>query len=82
MRGYVPVPPGMVLGHEGAGRVVEVGTEVTAVKKGDRVVASFVPACGALLVLPARPVGPLRGRSDVDDDAARDARPTAHRTSA
>jgi S-(hydroxymethyl)glutathione dehydrogenase/alcohol dehydrogenase len=47
MRGYVPVPPGMVLGHEGAGRVVEVGPEVTRVKKGDRVVASFVPACGA-----------------------------------
>jgi S-(hydroxymethyl)glutathione dehydrogenase/alcohol dehydrogenase len=47
MRGYVPVPPGMVLGHEGAGRVVEVGAEVSRVKKGDRVVASFVPACGA-----------------------------------
>ena len=47
MRGYVPVPPGMVLGHEGAGRVVEVGAEVARVKKGDRVVASFVPACGA-----------------------------------
>jgi S-(hydroxymethyl)glutathione dehydrogenase/alcohol dehydrogenase len=47
MRGYVPVPPGMVLGHEGAGRVVEVGAEVTRVAKGDRVVASFVPACGA-----------------------------------
>lgn len=47
MRGYVPLPPGMVLGHEGAGRVVEVGPEVTRVKKGDRVVASFVPACGA-----------------------------------
>jgi S-(hydroxymethyl)glutathione dehydrogenase/alcohol dehydrogenase len=47
MRGYVPVPPGMVLGHEGAGRVVEVGPEVTRVQKGDRVVASFVPACGA-----------------------------------
>ena len=31
MRGYVPVPPGMVLGHEGAGRVVEVGAEVTRV---------------------------------------------------
>ena len=46
MRGYVPVPPGMVLGHEGAGRVVEVGAEVSRVKKGDRVVASFVPACG------------------------------------
>jgi len=37
----------MVLGHEGAGRVVEVGAEVSRVKKGDRVVASFVPACGA-----------------------------------
>jgi S-(hydroxymethyl)glutathione dehydrogenase/alcohol dehydrogenase len=47
MRGYVPVPPGMVLGHEGAGRVVEVGPEVSRVKKGDRVIASFVPACGA-----------------------------------
>jgi len=47
MRGYVPVMPGLVLGHEGAGRVVEVGPEVTRVKKGDRVVASFVPACGA-----------------------------------
>src|SRR5438093_8744229 len=47
MRGFVPVPPGMVLGHEGAGRVVEVGAEVTRVQKGDRVIASFVPACGA-----------------------------------
>ncbi len=47
MRGYVPLPPGMVLGHEGAGRVVEVGAEVSRVKKGDRVIASFVPACGA-----------------------------------
>ena len=46
MRGYVPVPPGMVLGHEGAGRVAEVGAEVSRVKKGDRVIASFVPACG------------------------------------
>ena len=25
MRGYVPLPPGVILGHEGAGRVVEVG---------------------------------------------------------
>ena len=46
IRGYAPVPPGMVLGHEGAGRVAEVGAEVSRVKKGDRVVASFVPACG------------------------------------
>lgn len=46
VNGYVPMPPGVVLGHEGTGRVVEVGTEVTRVKPGDRVVASFVPACG------------------------------------
>jgi S-(hydroxymethyl)glutathione dehydrogenase/alcohol dehydrogenase len=45
-RGYVPLPPGVVLGHEGTGRVVEVGKDVTKVRKGDRVVASFVPACG------------------------------------
>jgi S-(hydroxymethyl)glutathione dehydrogenase/alcohol dehydrogenase len=44
--GYVPMPPGMILGHEGAGTVVEVGAEVTKVSKGDKVVASFIPACG------------------------------------
>lgn len=46
VRGYVPMPPGLILGHEGAGRVVEVGAEVTTVRPGDRVIASFVPACG------------------------------------
>lgn len=35
-----------VLGHESAGRVVEVGAEVTQVRVGDRVVTSFIPACG------------------------------------
>ena len=44
--GYVPIMPGTVLGHEGAGTVLEVGKEVTHVKKGDRIVASFIPACG------------------------------------
>lgn len=46
INGYLPLPPGVILGHEGTGRVVEVGREVSKVKKGDRVVASFVPACG------------------------------------
>ena len=46
VHGYVPLPPGIVLGHEGTGRVVEAGKEVSKVRKGDRVVASFVPACG------------------------------------
>jgi len=45
-RGYVPLPPGFVLGHEGTGKVVEVGKEVSRVRKGDRVIASFIPACG------------------------------------
>jgi S-(hydroxymethyl)glutathione dehydrogenase/alcohol dehydrogenase len=35
-----------VLGHEGAGDVVEVGAEVTAVRSGDRVTVCWVPPCG------------------------------------
>jgi S-(hydroxymethyl)glutathione dehydrogenase/alcohol dehydrogenase len=38
--------PGTILGHEGAGKVVEVGAEVTKVQPGDRIIASFIPACG------------------------------------
>lgn len=37
---------GDILGHEFAGRVVEVGPEVSRVKVGDRVVVPFVIACG------------------------------------
>jgi NDMA-dependent alcohol dehydrogenase len=33
-------------GHEGAGVIVEVGANVTSVKVGDHVSASFVPSCG------------------------------------
>lgn len=35
----------MVLGHEGAGVVEEIGPEVTGVAPGDRVVFSIVPSC-------------------------------------
>src|SRR5947208_15758147 len=44
--GYVGILPGTVLGHEGAGKVVEVRSEVTRVQPGARIVASFIPACG------------------------------------
>jgi S-(hydroxymethyl)glutathione dehydrogenase / alcohol dehydrogenase len=44
--GYVGIMPGTVLGHEGAGTIVEVGKEVTKFKKGDHIVAAFIPACG------------------------------------
>ena len=40
----VPVP--IVLGHEGAGIVEEVGPGVTYASVGDHVVLSFVPTCG------------------------------------
>ena len=36
----------IVLGHEGAGRVVEVGSAVSAVRLGDRVITSWASFCG------------------------------------
>ena len=38
-----------VLGHEGAGVVEEVGSDVTNLKPGDHVIASLTPACGNCL---------------------------------
>jgi S-(hydroxymethyl)glutathione dehydrogenase/alcohol dehydrogenase len=46
-RGRLPSPLPMVLGHEGAGTVLEGGAAVQEVAPGDRVIASFVPTCGA-----------------------------------
>src|SRR4051794_31855073 len=45
-RGGVPMPVPLILGHEGAGTVLETGPEVRRVRTGDRVIASFIPACG------------------------------------
>ncbi len=44
--GDLPLPTPMVLGHEGAGVVEAVGAGVTAVRPGDPVVLSWLPACG------------------------------------
>jgi S-(hydroxymethyl)glutathione dehydrogenase/alcohol dehydrogenase len=41
--GWLP----MVLGHEGAGVVQDVGAGVTRVAPGDHIVCSFVPSCGS-----------------------------------
>jgi S-(hydroxymethyl)glutathione dehydrogenase/alcohol dehydrogenase len=44
--GTIPFPPPVVLGHEGAGIVAEVGEGVTDIAVGDHVVSSFVSMCG------------------------------------
>ena len=46
INGTIPAPLPLVLGHEGAGVVQEVGEGVTGLAAGDHVVLSFVPACG------------------------------------
>ncbi|HEV8298806.1 MAG TPA: Zn-dependent alcohol dehydrogenase [Acidimicrobiales bacterium] len=47
MDGKLPVPPPLILGHEGSGTVERVGAEVARVKPGDRVILSLTPVCGA-----------------------------------
>jgi S-(hydroxymethyl)glutathione dehydrogenase/alcohol dehydrogenase len=46
MRGELRATPPIVLGHEGAGIVEQVGERVTRVKAGDRVLVNWVPADG------------------------------------
>jgi len=44
---YIPtMEPGDILGHEFMGEVVEVGSAITKLKVGDRVVVPFTIACG------------------------------------
>ena len=44
--GTIPGPLPCVLGHEGAGVVLETGSAVQGLQSGDHVIASFTPACG------------------------------------
>jgi len=45
--GYIPgMEPGDILGHEFMGEVVETGSKVERLKKGDRVVVPFTICCG------------------------------------
>lgn len=46
VRGWVSFGSPIILGHEGAGTVLEVGKDVSRVKPGDTVIASFVATCG------------------------------------
>ncbi len=44
--GHLPLPVPLVLGHEGAGIVKDIGSGVQRVKPGDHVVLSWIPNCG------------------------------------
>ncbi|MDM0111206.1 Zn-dependent alcohol dehydrogenase [Variovorax sp. J22R133] len=44
--GTLPLPAPIVLGHEGAGVIHQVGPGVTGLKVGDHVISSFVHTCG------------------------------------
>lgn len=45
-RGRAPVPTPIVLGHEGAGEIVEIGSQVERVAVGDRVALDALIGCG------------------------------------
>jgi alcohol dehydrogenase len=47
LKGDVPtVTPGRILGHEAVGTVVSIGTAVSSIRPGDRVLASCISGCG------------------------------------
>jgi S-(hydroxymethyl)glutathione dehydrogenase/alcohol dehydrogenase len=64
--GTIQIPPPLVLGHEGAGVVVEVGDGVTDVAVGDHVVSVFVSMCGRCRYC-------VTGRPQLCDQAAKTA---------
>lgn len=45
LRGELRATPPLVLGHEGAGIVEEVGVDVSRCRPGDRIVVNWLPAC-------------------------------------
>jgi len=61
--GKAPIDPGEVLGHEVVGVVERIGEDVTSVRPGDRVVASFHVACGRCWFC-------LRGQTGLCDEDA------------
>ena len=46
VNGTIALPPGTILGHEGAGVVEEIGEGVTGFEVGDHIIISWVPQCG------------------------------------
>src|SRR6516162_4857022 len=46
-QGWLPMPPGHAVGHEGLAKVVAVGDDVRGVQVGERVVVPFQISCGS-----------------------------------
>jgi S-(hydroxymethyl)glutathione dehydrogenase / alcohol dehydrogenase len=46
MTGVIPQPAPVILGHEGAGEIVEVGDNVPDLRIGDRAIVAWVAPCG------------------------------------
>lgn len=46
INGSRPRPMPMVLGHEAAGEIIEVGENVAEFEVGDHIVCTFIPSCG------------------------------------
>ena len=44
--GTIPMPLPSIIGHEGAGEVLQVGDGVEQLARGDKVIISWVPPCG------------------------------------
>ena len=60
LKGDVPeVKPGTILGHEAVGTVVEVGSAVTTIEPGDRVLVSCITSCGRCRFCKEGPLRPL-----------------------
>jgi glutathione-independent formaldehyde dehydrogenase len=57
VRGRTTAPPGMVLGHEITGEVVEIGRDVQFIKTGDLVSVPFNVACGRCRTCKERDTG-------------------------
>jgi Zn-dependent alcohol dehydrogenase len=47
LQGHLPSPRPIVLGHEGAGIVRELGPDVRGLAVGDRVLCTIIPSCGS-----------------------------------
>jgi S-(hydroxymethyl)glutathione dehydrogenase/alcohol dehydrogenase len=85
--GWMPEPFPLVLGHEGAGIVEEVGPDVSRVKVGDHVVMTLAPSCGVCpFCMQGRPnlcdlawnVGGLGGMFDGTPRFSRGSEPIHH----